>query len=132
MEFEYDGVELTPAHMSGLKPTRVFKENQLPIASICFDDPGELCVISAEDESLNVYDCRNGKCVSFITSCAIIRGKRDTDSCSVSRHISTLYSKKYGVHLARFTHQSSTVIYASTKEDGKRRDCAIEHLRESG
>ena len=35
-----------------------------------------------------------------------------------SRHSKTLYSKKYGVHLARFTHHSQNVIYASTKEDG--------------
>jgi COMPASS component SWD2 len=34
------------------------------------------------------------------------------------RHSKTLYSKKYGVHLARFTHHSQNVIYASTKEDG--------------
>jgi COMPASS component SWD2 len=29
----------------------------------------------------------------------------------------TLYSKKYGVDLPRFTHKSSTIIHASTKED---------------
>ena len=37
---------------------------------------------------------------------------------SRNRHSKTLYSKKYGVHLARFTHHSQNVIYASTKEDG--------------
>lgn len=36
-----------------------------------------------------------------------------------TRHQKQLYSKKYGVHLARFTHKSSTVIYASTKENGQ-------------
>lgn len=34
---------------------------------------------------------------------------------------STLYSKKYGVTLARFTHHKNNVIYASTKEDGNDR-----------
>lgn len=34
---------------------------------------------------------------------------------------STLYSKKYGVTLARFTHHKNNVIYASTKEDGKQK-----------
>src|SRR6266568_4833795 len=29
----------------------------------------------------------------------------------------TLYSKKYGVDLPRFTHKSSNIIHASTKED---------------
>lgn len=41
--------------------------------------------------------------------------RADTRVC---RHSKTLYSKKYGVHLARFTHHSQNVIYASTKEDG--------------
>lgn len=29
----------------------------------------------------------------------------------------TLASKKYGVKLAKFTHTSSTILYASTKEN---------------
>lgn len=33
------------------------------------------------------------------------------------RHIKTLYSKKYGVDLPRFTHKSTTILHASTKED---------------
>jgi COMPASS component SWD2 len=28
-------------------------------------------------------------------------------------------SKKYGVHLARFTHHSRQILHASTKVDGK-------------
>lgn len=40
------------------------------------------------------------------------------------RHQKQLYSKKYGVHLARFTHKSTAVIYASTKENG-----ALQKLR---
>lgn len=40
------------------------------------------------------------------------------DSFLIDRLQGTLFSKKYGVHLARFTHRSSNVIYASTKEDG--------------
>lgn len=42
------------------------------------------------------------------------------------RHVKTLYSKKYGVHLARFTHKSTAVIYASNKEDGEH--CSHESL----
>lgn len=33
------------------------------------------------------------------------------------RHIKTLYSKKYGIDLPRFTHKNTAIIYASTKED---------------
>jgi COMPASS component SWD2 len=47
-------------------------------------------------------------------------GSNSPSSVSVcsSRHSKTLYSKKYGVHLPRFTHNSQNVVYASTKEDG--------------
>ncbi|KAI9320959.1 WD repeat-containing protein 82 [Dichotomocladium elegans] len=73
--------------------SKTFTDNQRPITSLCFDASGELCVTAAQDESLNVYNCRDGK------------------------QQTTLLSKKYGVNFARFTHQRSTVIYASTKED---------------
>lgn len=33
------------------------------------------------------------------------------------RHLKTLYSKKYGVDLPRFTHKNTTLLHASTKED---------------
>lgn len=33
------------------------------------------------------------------------------------RAVKTLHSKKYGVDIPRFTHKSSTILYASTKED---------------
>ena len=33
------------------------------------------------------------------------------------RHVKTLYSKKYGIDLPRFTHKNTAIIYASTKED---------------
>lgn len=83
--------------VSSFKPAKVFKEFVQPdcqVTSVDFDDRGELCVTAADDETIQLYNCRTGK------------------------HVKTLYSKKYGVHLARFTHRSSAIIYASTKEDG--------------
>ncbi|KAG0355201.1 member of Set1p complex, histone methyl transferase [Gamsiella multidivaricata] len=77
-----------------LKVSKIFKDNTQIITSLDFDDTGSKCVTSAQDESLHVYDC--------------VTGKLDK----------TLFSKKYGVHLARFTHRSTNVVYASTKEDG--------------
>jgi COMPASS component SWD2 len=35
----------------------------------------------------------------------------------VARHLKTLYSKKYGVDLPRFTHKNTTIVHSSTKED---------------
>lgn len=46
------------------------------------------------DETIQIYNIREG------------------------RHDKTLLSKKYGVKLAKFTHASSSIIYASTKQNG--------------
>jgi hypothetical protein len=35
-----------------------------------------------------------------------------------ARHVKQAYSKKYGVHLARFTHKNTAVVHASTKGNG--------------
>ncbi|EGF76071.1 hypothetical protein BATDEDRAFT_93069 [Batrachochytrium dendrobatidis JAM81] len=72
---------------------RVFKDNSRHITSIDFDADGYSCVTASEDESIRIYDVRSGK----------------------SRNC--IYSKKYGCALARFTHRSTNIIYASTKED---------------
>lgn len=63
--------------------------------SLDFDDSGEFLLAACDDESLQLYNCKEGK------------------------HIKTLFSKKYGAHLARFTHHAQSVLYASTKYDGK-------------
>lgn len=49
---------------------------------------------SESDETIQIYNVREG------------------------RHDKTLLSKKYGVKLAKFTHASSSIIYASTKQNG--------------
>ncbi|KAL7752181.1 hypothetical protein RI367_002226 [Sorochytrium milnesiophthora] len=77
--------------LSALKPARIFNDNTKRITSLAFDDTGAYCVVASEDDSIRIYDCN---------SASLVR---------------TLYSKKYGVHLARFTHRSQNVLYASTK-----------------
>ncbi|TPX37884.1 hypothetical protein SeMB42_g06817 [Synchytrium endobioticum] len=73
---------------------KLFSENNgKRITSIDFDADGTHCITASEDESLNLYD--------------VLRGEQ----------IKTIYSKKYGCDLARFTHTPNTVLYASTKED---------------
>ncbi|KAK6350037.1 member of Set1p complex, histone methyl transferase [Orbilia brochopaga] len=63
------------------------------ITSLDFDDTGEWLLAACDDESLQLYDCKLGK------------------------HSKELFSKKYGVHLARFTHVHTNCVYASTKQD---------------
>lgn len=50
---------------------------------------------SSSDETIQIYNVREG------------------------RHDKSLLSKKYGVKLAQFTHTSSSIIYASTKQNGE-------------
>ncbi|KAJ6447043.1 histone H3 methyltransferase complex and RNA cleavage factor II complex, subunit SWD2 [Purpureocillium lavendulum] len=69
------------------------------VLSIDYDDEGELLMTSASDETIQIYNVREG------------------------RHEKSLLSKKYGVKLAKFTHTSSSIIYASTKQNSKQLHC---------
>jgi len=69
-------------------------ERPFSVTSIDFDDTGELCLVARDDETIQVYNCKDGK------------------------HTKELKSQKYGVDLARFTHHNQSIIYASTKIDG--------------
>ncbi|CAH1756917.1 11951_t:CDS:2 [Entrophospora sp. SA101] len=83
--------ELSTDNIKRLKAARIFTENSRSITSMDFDSEGKICVTASEDDSINVYDCLRG------------------------RHKKMLLSKKYGVHLTRFTHLSSNILYASSK-----------------
>ncbi|KAH8924100.1 WD40 repeat-like protein [Atractiella rhizophila] len=90
------GLTISPDVIGSFKIAKLYKshvEHGRYFTSIDFDDKGEYLVTAGEDEKLQLFSCRTGK------------------------HHKQLYSKKYGVHLARFAHTSSTVVYASTKED---------------
>lgn len=63
------------------------------VTSLDFDDTGEFLLAACSDDSLQLYNAKEGK------------------------HIKTLLSQKYGCHLARFTHHSQSILYASTKVD---------------
>ncbi|KAK0444655.1 WD40-repeat-containing domain protein [Desarmillaria tabescens] len=98
--------------MTKLKPARIYKGavdslpqpspsfpprpgNQGPrhITGICFDDRGDQEITAAEGETFRLYNCKSGK------------------------PLKTLFSKKYGVDLLRFTHKNTAIIHVSTKED---------------
>jgi COMPASS component SWD2 len=53
--------EVTRDLLMGLKMTKSFPESERPASSLSFDDTGEFCVTAGEDDSLNVYNCREGK-----------------------------------------------------------------------
>ncbi|KIW11983.1 hypothetical protein PV08_09257 [Exophiala spinifera] len=63
------------------------------VTSLDFDDMGEFLVAASDDETMQVYDIKEGKRTKVIPS------------------------KKYGIHLARFTHHPRNVLFASTKQE---------------
>ncbi|KAL1980348.1 hypothetical protein VTN96DRAFT_4251 [Rasamsonia emersonii] len=79
------------------RPTKIFRcgkpDSPVHITSLDFDDQGEYLVASGDDEAIQVFDIKEGKSTK------------------------TVPSKKYGAHLARFTHHSRQVLHASTKVD---------------
>ncbi|KKY23506.1 putative wd repeat protein [Diplodia seriata] len=81
--------------VAGFRPTRCFRaeSKETSVTSLDFDDSGELAIVARDDDTLQIYNCKEGK------------------------HAKELKSQKYGVHLARFTHHAQSIIYASTKVD---------------
>ena len=65
--------------------------NDAAVTSLDFDDSGEFVIAACNDDSFQLYNAKEG------------------------RHVKTLQSQKYGIHLARFTHHASAIIFASTK-----------------
>ncbi|KAI8896229.1 WD repeat-containing protein 82-like protein, partial [Globomyces pollinis-pini] len=85
--------ELTLSLMKRFKETKVFDSNTDLINSIDYDDNSSFLLTSSNDESINIYSLNSGKLHN------------------------TIYSKKYGCTLAKFTHRSNNIVYASTKGD---------------
>lgn len=88
---------LVPFNLDVLQSFRTAKtlRNHEPgsvITSLDFDDSGRFCLSAGTDESIQLYDCKTGT------------------------HSKSVLSKKYGAHLAHFTHRASNCVYASTKE----------------
>lgn len=81
--------------IAAFRTTRRFKSsgNTTSVTSLDFDDTGELAIVARNDDTLQIYNCKEGK------------------------HAKELKSQKYGVHLARFSHHAQSIIYASTKVD---------------
>nr|ACM09355.1 WD repeat-containing protein 82 [Salmo salar] len=86
-------MKLTDNVLRSFRVAKVFRENSDKINCFDFSSNGETIISSSDDDSLVLYDCQEGK------------PKR------------TLYSKKYGVDLIRYTRAANTVVYSSNKID---------------
>jgi len=74
------------------RPTKQFK-SPASYTSVDFDNTGEFAIFARTDDTIQLYNTKAGG------------------------HAKELRSQKYGNALARFTHNSSNIIYASTKVD---------------
>ncbi|TIB38106.1 hypothetical protein E3P86_01838 [Wallemia ichthyophaga] len=82
--------------MKSFKPCKAFTgycQEDKDITALSFDDTGSTCVTASSDDTIHLFDTKLGK------------------------HQKYFRSGKYGVDLPCFTHSSSTIIYASTKQD---------------
>lgn len=76
------------------RPSRKFPAPQgTNYTSVDFDDTGEFLLLSRSDDTIQLFNTKAGA------------------------HAKELKSQKYGSALARFTHNSTSIIYASTKVD---------------
>ncbi|KAJ5945773.1 member of S.t1.c1p complex histone methyl transferase [Penicillium verhagenii] len=86
-----------PEMIRTYRPIRTFKgskpNSSTHVTSLDFDDQGNWLVASGDDDALQIFDIQEGTL-----------GK-------------PIPSKKYGAHLARFTHSHSSILHASTKVD---------------
>lgn len=80
--------------ITSFRPTKHFKApTSTAYTSIDFDDSGEFMLLSRTDDTIQLFNTKAGAWAK------------------------ELKSQKYGSTLARFTHHSTSIIYASTKVD---------------
>uniref|UniRef100_F1L851 WD repeat-containing protein 82 n=1 Tax=Ascaris suum TaxID=6253 RepID=F1L851_ASCSU len=79
--------------ISSMRPAKSFSDNQARINSLDFSADGLQMISSSDDDSIVMYDCSTGQ---------------------KSRSVN---SKKYGVDLIQFAHNTSNAIHCSTKVD---------------
>src|SRR5665811_50985 len=85
------GYPINDAVIKSFGLAKVFNMNREMVNNIDFSRDGKLVMTSAYDDQIILYNCESGT------------------------HKRTCFSKKYGVNLATFTHNPTSILYASTK-----------------
>ncbi|XP_068599103.1 twinfilin-2-like [Brachionichthys hirsutus] len=87
-------MKITDSVLRSFRVARTYRENSKKVNCVDFSSNGENAISSSDDDCIVLYDIRDGK------------PKR------------TLYSKKYGADLIRYTHgDAQNVVYTSNKKD---------------
>ncbi|KAG9336058.1 hypothetical protein JZ751_003324 [Albula glossodonta] len=124
-------MKLTDNVLRSFRVAKVFRENSDKINCFDFSSNGETVISSSDDDSIVLYDCqegnvltfsepqRGGRMLRFVAKPSLL-AVSEAYCGSHSRMLTpkrTLYSKKYGVDLIRYTHAANTVVYSSNKID---------------
>ena len=105
-------IKFTQDTMKQFNVAKSFTVNKERINAMNFSLDGETLISSSDDDSIVIYDCKEGEYV-------LISFKNKTIFfLFFSRTKRTLFSKKYGVDLIHFIHGTEQVLHASTKVDG--------------
>ncbi|XP_051846563.1 WD repeat-containing protein 82-like [Antechinus flavipes] len=96
-------MKLTEESLSSFQVAKVFHENSDKINCFDYSPNGQAVVSSSDDDSIVLYDCREG------------RPQR------------TLYSKKYGVDIVKYTHALDTALCSSNKIDDTIRYLSLQY-----
>lgn len=104
-------IKFTQDTMKQFNVAKSFTVNKDRINAMNFSLDGETLISSSDDDSIVIYDCKEGEYVDtsmiiYDLFALIFRTKR------------TLFSKKYGVDLIHFIHGTEQVLHGSTKVDG--------------
>jgi COMPASS component SWD2 len=104
-------IKFTQDTMKQFNVAKSFTVNKDRINAMNFSLDGETLISSSDDDSIVIYDCKEGEYV-FISL------KNTTSNLFIYRTKRTLFSKKYGVDLIHFIHGTEQVLHGSTKVDG--------------
>ncbi|KIP11165.1 hypothetical protein PHLGIDRAFT_28082 [Phlebiopsis gigantea 11061_1 CR5-6] len=99
--------QIPQATASKLKPAKIFNN---AVEIVAPSSPG-----SAAGRSPPPNDTRHITGISFDDRGDQVLTAAEDETFRL--HLKTLYSKKYGVDLPRFTHKNTAIVHASTKED---------------
>lgn len=107
-----------------MKPAKVFAEalhgqstgplgGRKHITSMTFDDTGEFCTTTGEDEYFTTWNCLTGKCELLVQALYSGVSLKPTGN---RKHKATA-SLKYGADNVTATHHVGSVLHTSTKKD---------------
>lgn len=97
------------------------EEQDVQMKSISFHQQGERCVTSRSDGVISVINCLSGMYVE--RPCKAMGGCILTMRRVAMRRVTkTIFSKRYGVDLIKFTHHPDCVLFSSLNEQN---DCEL-------